>query len=105
MYPDDFFLPYSTYRHQKEALRGAPKPFLSLSRGHFMHIAHIALITHCLYSNNATIDLWYPALAGVIQQSVNGYVSYLRQLAEFGYLEAHGGNKNRTYRKLLYLCS
>lgn len=25
---------------------------------------------------------------------------YLRQLAEFGYLEAHGGNKNRTYRKL-----
>jgi len=22
---------------------------------------------------------------------------YLRQLAEFGYLEAHGGNKNRTY--------
>lgn len=25
---------------------------------------------------------------------------YLRQLAEFGYLEAQGGNKNRTYRKL-----
>ena len=25
---------------------------------------------------------------------------YLRQLAEFGYLEAHGGNRNRTYRKL-----
>ena len=24
---------------------------------------------------------------------------YLRQLAEFGYLEAHGGNRNRTYRK------
>ena len=24
---------------------------------------------------------------------------YLRQLAEFGYLEALGGNKNRTYRK------
>ena len=24
---------------------------------------------------------------------------YLRQLTEFGYLEAHGGNKNRTYRK------
>ena len=24
---------------------------------------------------------------------------YLRQLAEFGYLEAHGGNKNRTYNK------
>ena len=24
---------------------------------------------------------------------------YLRQLAEFGYLEAHGGNKNRTYSK------
>ena len=24
---------------------------------------------------------------------------YLRQLAEFGYLEAHGGNKNRTYTK------
>jgi len=23
---------------------------------------------------------------------------YLRQLTEFGYLEAHGGNKNRTYR-------
>ncbi len=23
---------------------------------------------------------------------------YLRQLAEFGYLEAHGGNKNRSYR-------
>ena len=23
---------------------------------------------------------------------------YLRQLAEFGYLEAHGGNKNRTYK-------
>ena len=22
---------------------------------------------------------------------------YLRQLAEFGYLEPHGGNKNRTY--------
>ena len=22
---------------------------------------------------------------------------YLRQLAEFGYLEARGGNKNRTY--------
>ena len=22
---------------------------------------------------------------------------YLRQLAEFGYLEAHGGNKNRRY--------
>ena len=22
---------------------------------------------------------------------------YLRQLTEFGYLEAHGGNKNRTY--------
>ena len=24
---------------------------------------------------------------------------YLRQLSEFGYLEAHGGNKNRTYTK------
>ena len=24
---------------------------------------------------------------------------YLRQLAKFGYLEAHGGNRNRTYRK------
>lgn len=24
---------------------------------------------------------------------------YLRQLAEFGYLEAQGGNKNRTYRE------
>lgn len=22
---------------------------------------------------------------------------YLRQLTEYGYLEAHGGNKNRTY--------
>ena len=26
---------------------------------------------------------------------------YLRQLTEFGYLEAHGGNKNRTYSKKL----
>lgn len=25
---------------------------------------------------------------------------YLRQLTEFGYLEAHGGNKNRTYTKI-----
>ena len=25
---------------------------------------------------------------------------YLRQLTEFGYLEVHGGNRNRTYRKL-----
>ena len=25
---------------------------------------------------------------------------YLRQLTEFGYLEALGGNKNRTYRKI-----
>ena len=24
---------------------------------------------------------------------------YLRQLTEFGYLEAHGGNKNRRYSK------
>ena len=24
---------------------------------------------------------------------------YLRQLTEFGYLDAHGGNKNRTYSK------
>ena len=24
---------------------------------------------------------------------------YLRQLTEFGYLEPHGGNKNRTYSK------
>lgn len=24
---------------------------------------------------------------------------YLRQLTEFGHLEAHGGNKNRTYSK------
>ena len=24
---------------------------------------------------------------------------YLRQFTEFGYLEAHGGNKNRTYSK------
>ena len=24
---------------------------------------------------------------------------YLRQLTEFGYLEPHGGNKNRTYTK------
>ena len=24
---------------------------------------------------------------------------YLRQLTEFGYLVAHGGNKNRTYTK------
>ena len=24
---------------------------------------------------------------------------YLRQLTQFGYLEAHGGNKNRTYTK------
>ena len=24
---------------------------------------------------------------------------YLRQLTEFGYLEAHGGNKNRSYTK------
>ena len=28
---------------------------------------------------------------------------YLRQLTEFGYLEAHGGNKNRTYTKKKYL--
>ena len=27
---------------------------------------------------------------------------YLRQLTEFGYLEAHGGNKNRTYRRKKY---
>jgi Fic family protein len=26
---------------------------------------------------------------------------YLRQLTEFGYLEAHGGNKNRTYKILI----
>lgn len=25
---------------------------------------------------------------------------YLRQLTEFGYLEAQGGNKNRTYKKI-----
>ena len=25
---------------------------------------------------------------------------YLRQLTEFGYLEAMGGNKNRTYKKI-----
>lgn len=25
---------------------------------------------------------------------------YLRQLVEFGYLEAQGGNKNRVYRKI-----
>jgi DeoR/GlpR family transcriptional regulator of sugar metabolism len=25
---------------------------------------------------------------------------YLRQLTEFGYLESHGGNKNRTYTKI-----
>jgi predicted HTH transcriptional regulator len=25
---------------------------------------------------------------------------YLRQLTEFGYLKAHGGNKNRTYSKI-----
>lgn len=24
---------------------------------------------------------------------------YLRQLTEFGYLEAHGGNRNKTYTK------
>ena len=24
---------------------------------------------------------------------------YLRQLTEFGYLDAHGGNKNRTYTR------
>ncbi|MBQ7462691.1 MAG: DeoR family transcriptional regulator [Bacteroidaceae bacterium] len=24
----------------------------------------------------------------------------LRQLTEFGYLKAHGGNKNRTYTKI-----
>lgn len=24
---------------------------------------------------------------------------YLRQLAEFGYLEAHGGNRNKSYTK------
>ena len=24
---------------------------------------------------------------------------YLRQLAEFGYLETHGGNRNRSYTK------
>ena len=24
---------------------------------------------------------------------------YMRQLTEFGYLEAHGGNKNRSYSK------
>ena len=28
---------------------------------------------------------------------------YLRQLSEFGYLEAHGGNKNRTYSKQQHL--
>ena len=26
---------------------------------------------------------------------------YLRQLTQFGYLESHGGNKNRTYRSVL----
>lgn len=25
---------------------------------------------------------------------------YLRQLTKFGYLEAYGGNKNRTYKKI-----
>ena len=25
---------------------------------------------------------------------------YLRQLTEFGYLEASGGNKNRTYKRI-----
>lgn len=27
---------------------------------------------------------------------------YLRQLTEFGYLEAHGGNKNRSYSKIIH---
>ena len=30
--------------------------------------------------------------------SVTSTKRYLRQLAEFGFLEAHGGNKNRTYK-------
>ena len=25
---------------------------------------------------------------------------YLRQLTQFGYLESHGGNRNRTYRNM-----
>ena len=29
---------------------------------------------------------------------------YLRQLTEFGYLESHGGNRNRSYR-LRYIIS
>lgn len=31
--------------------------------------------------------------------SVTSAKRYLRQLTEFGYLEAHGGDKNRTYSK------
>lgn len=31
--------------------------------------------------------------------SVTSVKRYLRQLVEFGYLEAHGGNKNRTYTR------
>ena len=27
---------------------------------------------------------------------------YLRQLAEFGYLEAHGGNRNKSYTKKVW---
>ena len=32
---------------------------------------------------------------------ISEQIRYLRQLTEFGYLEAHGGNKNRTYSKHL----
>lgn len=30
---------------------------------------------------------------------------YLRQLTEFGYLEAHGGNRNKSYTKNDHQCS
>ena len=37
--------------------------------------------------------------AGLGGKSYMAAKRYLRQLTEFGYLEVHGGNKNRSYLK------
>jgi hypothetical protein len=47
------------------------------------------------WRNQVTISRFSQYMNGALNWACR---SYLRQLTEFGYLESHGGNRNRSYR-------
>ena len=99
-FPDDFMFQLTTeewniLRSQIVTAKQAGNKAITLLRSQFATTKDISKIrTLPTVIDQSDIGKWSikPSLAEKL-------VDNLRQLTEFGYLDAHGGNKNRTYSK------